>query len=59
MHWQRLWQKPPAHCSTSAQPGGHWTGKLSSSALSTATAVCALAIYRRHAREPVGRDERP
>ena len=29
--------------------GGHWTGQLSSSALSTATAVCALAIYRRHA----------
>ena len=34
------------------QPGGYWTGKLSSSALSTATAVCALAIYRRHALEP-------
>jgi squalene-hopene/tetraprenyl-beta-curcumene cyclase len=34
------------------QPGGHWKGKLSSSALSTATAVCALAIYRRHASEP-------
>ena len=34
------------------QPGGHWSGKLSSSALSTATAVCALAIYRRHASEP-------
>ena len=33
------------------QPGGHWTGKLSSSALSTATAVCALAIHRCHARE--------
>ena len=33
------------------QPGGHWTGKLSSSALSTATAVCALAIHRRHATE--------
>ena len=32
-------------------PGGHWTGQLSSSALSTATAVCALAIYRRHAVE--------
>ncbi|MGB7837470.1 MAG: hypothetical protein WBL40_05115, partial [Terrimicrobiaceae bacterium] len=32
-------------------PGGHWPGKLSSSALSTATAVCALAIYRRHAIE--------
>jgi squalene-hopene/tetraprenyl-beta-curcumene cyclase len=29
-------------------PGGHWTGKLSSSALSTATAVCALAIHRRY-----------
>jgi squalene-hopene/tetraprenyl-beta-curcumene cyclase len=34
------------------QPGGYWTGKLSSSALSTATAVCALAIYRCHALEP-------
>ena len=34
------------------QPGGYWTGKLSSSALATATAVCALAIYRRHALEP-------
>jgi len=26
------------------QPGGHWHGKLSSSALATATAVCALAV---------------
>jgi squalene-hopene/tetraprenyl-beta-curcumene cyclase len=34
------------------QPGGYWTGRLSSSALSTATAVCALAIYRCHALEP-------
>jgi squalene-hopene/tetraprenyl-beta-curcumene cyclase len=33
------------------QPGGNWTGKLSSSALSTATAVCALAIYRSHSLE--------
>jgi squalene-hopene/tetraprenyl-beta-curcumene cyclase len=33
------------------QPNGYWTGKLSSSALSTATAVCALAIHRRHAIE--------
>jgi squalene-hopene/tetraprenyl-beta-curcumene cyclase len=31
------------------QAGGYWTGKLSSSALSTATAVCALTIYRRYA----------
>ena len=35
------------------QPGGHWTGKLSSSALSTATAVCALTTYRRHAVEEI------
>jgi squalene-hopene/tetraprenyl-beta-curcumene cyclase len=31
------------------QAGGYWMGKLSSSALSTATAVCALAIYRHYA----------
>ncbi|MCE9607784.1 MAG: squalene--hopene cyclase [Planctomycetia bacterium] len=29
-------------------PAGHWVGELSSSALSTATAVSALAIARRH-----------
>jgi squalene-hopene/tetraprenyl-beta-curcumene cyclase len=34
------------------QPGGYWTGRLSSSALSTATAISALAIYRCHALEP-------
>ena len=27
-------------------PEGHWLGKLSSSALSTATAVCALSVMR-------------
>lgn len=32
-------------------PGGHWTGQLSSSALSTATAICALAIHQRYAIE--------
>jgi squalene-hopene/tetraprenyl-beta-curcumene cyclase len=31
---------------------GHWTGKLSSSALSTATAVCALAAYGRESNHP-------
>lgn len=31
-------------------PAGHWAGELSSSALSTATAVCALAIWNRNAR---------
>jgi squalene-hopene/tetraprenyl-beta-curcumene cyclase len=29
-------------------PAGHWEGRLSSSALSTATAVSALALMRRH-----------
>ncbi len=29
-------------------PAGHWEGLLSSSALSTATAVCALELVRRH-----------
>jgi len=31
-------------------PEGHWDGELSSSALSTATAVCALAIVDRESR---------
>lgn len=30
---------------------GHWEGELSSSALSTATAVAALELWQRHARE--------
>ena len=29
-------------------PGGHWLGELSSSALSTATAVCALSLVEKH-----------
>ena len=29
-------------------PAGHWEGDLSSSALSTATAICALELVRRH-----------
>jgi len=33
-------------------PQGHWTGKLSSSALATATAICALATVARHSAEP-------
>ncbi|HEV3023792.1 MAG TPA: prenyltransferase/squalene oxidase repeat-containing protein [Pirellulales bacterium] len=31
------------------EPAGHWAGKLSSSALSTATATSALALVRRYA----------
>ena len=34
------------------QPGGYWVGELSSSALSTATAVSALALVQRHADSP-------
>ncbi len=34
---------------------GHWTGQLSSSALSTATAISALAIVERHAPTVAGR----
>lgn len=31
------------------EPSGHWVGELSSSALSTATAVSAISIYQSHA----------
>ena len=34
---------------TGRAPGGHWLGELSSSALSTATAVCALSVVTREA----------
>jgi squalene-hopene/tetraprenyl-beta-curcumene cyclase len=38
---------------------GHWTGELSSSALSTATAVCALAAVQKESRRAsTGVDER-
>ena len=33
-------------------PAGHWTGELSSSALATATALCALAMVRRNSSTP-------
>ncbi|MEI6351001.1 MAG: prenyltransferase/squalene oxidase repeat-containing protein [Verrucomicrobiota bacterium] len=33
-------------------PAGHWTGELSSSALATATAVCALAMVARNSARP-------
>ncbi len=37
-------------------PGGFWEGHLSSSALSTATAVTALALHARHAAERAPHD---
>ena len=33
-------------------PGGEWSGELSASALSTATAVMALALAQKHAAKP-------
>lgn len=45
----RLWESRADH--------GHWTGELSSSALSTATAVCALSLGARHGTEAVARSE--
>lgn len=35
---------------------GHWEGELSSSALSTATAVCALEVFRRSCSMPCGKE---
>ena len=34
-------------------PHGHWTGELSSSALATATAVCALAVFAKNSPNPI------
>jgi len=36
-------------------PAGHWVGELSSSALSTATAVTALAVTAQHSSLPIPR----
>ena len=35
-------------------PDGYWIGELSTSALSTATAVMALALVKAHGAQPVG-----
>src|SRR5712692_2919984 len=38
-------------------PDGHWVGELSTSALSTATAVCALALVQRCSPSPGPHDK--
>ncbi|MFO1062433.1 MAG: prenyltransferase/squalene oxidase repeat-containing protein [Pirellulales bacterium] len=43
------WLKSRAHLAAEQFPSGHWTGGLSTSALSTATAVSALSIVRSEA----------
>src|SRR5499426_1190075 len=40
--------KARAHLLSQRDPGGFWLGELASSALSTATAVCALTLADRH-----------
>ena len=44
---ERAWQTTWKHLSEQARDG-HWTGELSTSALSTATAISALSLCRRH-----------
>ncbi len=46
---QRALAKVRAALLAERGPHGHWEGELSSSALSTATAVTALELWRRHA----------
>jgi squalene-hopene/tetraprenyl-beta-curcumene cyclase len=41
-------QKARRDLALAREPSGHWVGELSSSALSTATAVSALALVERH-----------
>src|SRR5258708_452533 len=38
-------------------PQGHWTGELSTSALSTATAICALALVQKHSQSSTSHDD--
>src|SRR6185503_14509749 len=44
---QRALERATAALLEARNPEGHWTGELSSSALSTATAVTALAVVAR------------
>ena len=44
---ERAWQKTWQHLSDQARDG-HWTGELSTSALSTATAISALSLCKKH-----------
>ena len=48
---QRALEKTRAALLAERGPHGHWEGELSSSALSTATAVTALELWQRHAKE--------
>src|SRR6476620_3235361 len=46
---ERAYQTALAALLAERTPAGHWVGELSTSALSTATAVSALALVQKHA----------
>ncbi len=49
---KRAYARAQATLVAERTPAGHWLGELSTSALSTATAVSALALVRKHAGTP-------
>src|SRR5215831_7731173 len=51
---EKTYQTARAALLAERTPEGHWVGELSASALSTATAVSALALVQRHTA-PAGR----
>src|SRR5262245_17183848 len=53
---ERAYQTALAALLAERRPEGYWVGELSTSALSTATAVGALALVRKHAPPPGPRD---
>ncbi|HXG08977.1 MAG TPA: prenyltransferase/squalene oxidase repeat-containing protein, partial [Gemmataceae bacterium] len=53
---ERAYQTALAALLAERNPAGYWTGELSASALSTATAVSALALMQKHALPPVSHD---
>ena len=56
MHVRERLERAHAALLSHRTPGGYWEGHLSSSALSTATAVAALAVHARATTDPEPRD---
>ncbi len=54
---ERAYQTALAALLAQRNPQGHWTGELSTSALSTATAVSALALVQEHAPAAPSHDD--
>jgi squalene-hopene/tetraprenyl-beta-curcumene cyclase len=53
----RAYQTALAALLAERAPGGHWVGELSTSALSTATAVSALALVQNNSPPPAAHDQ--